>query len=72
MSRVDKVDLPPRYKLVGDGTVYNEIWDETLEVKGGEVEENDVEEGGIEESKIDMSEVDDSEVEGSDHFEGYE
>ena len=54
MTRVDKGDLPTGYKAVGDGIVYNKVWDETAEAKGGEVEENEVEKGGIEESDIDM------------------
>lgn len=69
MTRVDKIDLPTGHKSVGDGIVYNEVWDKTAEVEGGKVEESEVEEGGIEESEIEMGEVDDSEVEGSDHFE---
>lgn len=37
---MEKVDLPTGYKSVRDGIVYNEIWDETAEVKGSEVEES--------------------------------
>ena len=48
---------------MGDGIVYNEVWDNTAEVKGGKVEESEVEEGGIKKSEIDMGEVNDSEVE---------
>lgn len=38
VTRVNKVDLPTGYKSVGDGTVYNEVWDKTAEVKKSERE----------------------------------
>ena len=47
MTRVDKGGLPTWYKSMGDGIVYNEVWDEKAEVKGGKVEESEVEESGI-------------------------
>ena len=54
VSRVDKVDSPTGYKLVGVGTVCGGVWDGTSGVKGGEVEGSEVEEGGIEPSEVDM------------------
>lgn len=35
-TEVDKVDLPTRYKSVGDRIVFNEECDETAEVKKSE------------------------------------
>lgn len=61
-TEVDKVDLPTRYKSVGDGIVYNEECDETAEVKKSEREEREIEEGGVEKIEINMGEMDQSEV----------
>lgn len=38
VTRVNKVDLPTGYKSVGDGIIYNEVWDKTAEVKQSERE----------------------------------
>ena len=52
------MDLPTRYKSLGDGIIYNEEWDKAAEVRESEREQGEIEEDGVEDIETDMGEVD--------------
>ncbi len=71
-TEVNKVDFPTGHKSVEDGTVYNEKWDKTDEVKKSEREKSEREKNKVEENKIDIGKVNQTEIEKSDLFKNYE
>lgn len=52
-----QLDLPTKYKFIGDGIVNNERWDKTIEVKKSEREKSNIKESRLDIGEIGMDEV---------------